>query len=159
MPRRNGRSRNLRAMAGGGSGWRPKGALSQEAFYMAKPRQLAGTRPGAGIVPNTSSSFRDSAEPQQSSLRRSARPPDLSLGLFLDLPTGLSLDSVRLRLLPLWPWRDHTPECDGSAAPRSPTTILTRTPADQLTDHLWARFFECPGQTDIGRPKRLSRRT
>ncbi len=51
--------------------------------------------------------------------------PDLSLGPFLDRPAGLSLDPVRLQLRPLWPWRDHTPECGRSATPKA--TILTRT--------------------------------
>ena len=44
--------------------------------------------------------------------------PRLSLGLFLDLSPGLSLALVRLQLLPLWPRRDHTPEC-GVSRPRN----------------------------------------
>jgi len=39
------------------------------------------------------------------------------------------LGPVRLQLLPLWPWRGHTPECGGgSATPNA--TILTRTPVE-----------------------------
>jgi len=52
---------------------------------------------------------------------------DLSAGLFLDLSAGLFLDPVRFQLLGLWPWRDHTPECGGSATLKA--IILTRTPS------------------------------
>ncbi len=40
---------------------------------------------------------------------------------------GLSLDPARFQLLPLWPCQGRTPECGGSATPRAPTTIPTRT--------------------------------
>ena len=32
----------------------------------------------------------------------------------LTYPRGLSPDPVRFQLLPLWPWRGHTPECGDS---------------------------------------------
>ena len=43
----------------------------------------------------------------------------------LTYPRGLSLDPVRFQLLPLWPWRGHTPECGGFATLKA--IILTRT--------------------------------
>ncbi len=80
------------------------------------------------------------AEPQQSSSRPSARPGCIRgfiLGRFLGLPAGLSLDLVRFQLLPLWPRRDHTPACGGSATPKA--TILTRTHLCHRSCHLSTR--------------------
>jgi hypothetical protein len=87
-----------------------------------------GGYPRGYITEPQNSSFRPSASPDLSPdpspiHPRSIRDP--SLGVFLDLPAGLSLDPVRFRLPPLWPWRGHTPECGVSATLKA--TILTRT--------------------------------